>query len=188
MKKVLVVDDENNAAELLSFNLRVAGFEVSTAANGHEGLCKARALMPGLILLDVMLPEIDGFEVCRLLRQDPLTCEIPIIMLTAMTSEISRLVGLESGADEYLTKPVSPRQLISRVNSLLRDQARKKPRGQFHLKDLFVDLANHFVTVNGARVELTKREFKLLSFVAQAILRRMEAAAPAALARHYLDL
>ncbi len=188
MKKVLVVDDENDAAELLSFNLRVAGFEVITAANGQEALCKARALMPGLILLDVMLPEIDGFEVCRLLRQDPLTCEIPIIMLTAMTSEISRLVGLESGADEYLTKPVSPRQLVSRVNSLLRDQARKKPRSQFHLKDLFVDLANHFVTVNGARVELTKREFKLLSFVAQAILRRMEAAAPAALARHYLDL
>ena len=99
MKKVLVVDDENDAAELLSFNLRVAGFEVITAANGQEALCKARAFMLGLILLDVMLPEIDGFEVCRLLRQDPLTCEIPIIMLTAMLSEISRLVGLESGAD-----------------------------------------------------------------------------------------
>ena len=120
MKKILVVDDENDVAELFSFNLRAAGFEVITAANGQEALGKARALMPGLILLDVMLPEIDGFEVCRLLRQDPLTRQIPIIMLTAMVSEISRLVGLESGADEYLTKPLSPRQLVSRVSGLVK--------------------------------------------------------------------
>lgn len=188
MPKILLVDDEPDGVELMAFNLRAAGFEVIMASNGEEALCKARSLSPSLIVLDVMLPEIDGFEVCRLLRRDPLTFTLPIIMLTALSSEISRFVGLETGADDYLTKPASPREVVSRVSRLLRSNPRKTPGTQFHVKDLFVDVPNQLVTVNGSRIELSRREFELLSFLAQTIFRRVEAASRISLARNSLDL
>lgn len=126
-KKILVVDDDADIVELLSFNLKQAGFAVGTADNGIEALKKARSIAPDLILLDLMLPELDGFAVCEILRRTPGTATIPIIMLTAMSGELGRLSGLECGANDYLTKPFSPRQLVSKVDALLRKQDTTPP-------------------------------------------------------------
>ena len=122
--KILVVDDEPDALELIEVNLKGAGFDVLTAANGRQALEKARAALPALVLLDVMLPEVDGLEVCKSLRRDPKTASIPIIMLTARAAEIDRVLGLELGADDYITKPFSPRELILRVRNLLKRHGR----------------------------------------------------------------
>jgi DNA-binding response OmpR family regulator len=118
-KKILVVEDDQDLAELLSFNLRNAGFAIGTASDGVEALKKARSAAPDLILLDLMLPELDGFAVCEILRHDPATASVPIIMLTAMSGELARLAGLEAGANDYITKPFSPRQLLARVEAIL---------------------------------------------------------------------
>src|SRR5580704_12220128 len=120
MPKVLVVDDEPDALELIKFNLKGAGYDVATAADGEEALKKARQLLPDLIVLDLMLPEVDGLEVCKILRRDPRVSSIPIIMLTAKAAEIDRVLGLELGADDYVTEPFSPRELMLRVKRLLR--------------------------------------------------------------------
>ncbi len=117
--KILVVDDEPDIVELVSFNLQQEGFEVITAANGWDAVEQARAVSPDLILLDLMLPELDGFAVCEILHRHPATESIPIIMLTAWTSEPSRILGLELGADDYVTKPFSPRELMLRVHRVL---------------------------------------------------------------------
>jgi len=121
--KILVVDDEPDIVELIGFNLRAEGYEVITAANGREALNQARANLPDLIVLDLMLPEMDGLTVCELLHHLPSTARIPIIMLTAWKSELTRLIGLDTGAKEYITKPFSPRELVSRINTTLRNQA-----------------------------------------------------------------
>ena len=118
-KKILVVEDDTDLVELLSFNLKSCGFSVGTAADGAEALKKVRSLAPDLILLDIMLPELDGFAVCEILRRDPATARIPVIMLTAMSSEFARLNGLEAGADDYVTKPFSTKKLVERVKELL---------------------------------------------------------------------
>jgi DNA-binding response OmpR family regulator len=118
-KKILVVEDDPDLVELLSFNLRACGFVVSTADNGVDGLKRARVIIPDLILLDLMLPQLDGFGVCEVLRRDPATAAIPIIMVTAMSSQFARLAGLEAGATDYITKPFSPKQLIARVREML---------------------------------------------------------------------
>src|ERR1039457_2701536 len=118
--KILVVDDEPEAVELVEFNLKQAGYEVFTAADGAEALTKSRAKTPNLIVLDLMLPEMSGLEVCKTLRRDPATAAIPIIMLTAKAAEIDRVLGLELGADDYLTKPFSPRELVLRIRTVLR--------------------------------------------------------------------
>jgi DNA-binding response OmpR family regulator len=117
--RILVVDDEPETVELVEFNLRQAGFEVATACDGAEAIQKTRAQLPNLIVLDLMLPEVDGLEVCKILRRDANTAAIPIIMLTAKASELDRVLGLELGADDYLTKPFSPRELVLRVKKLL---------------------------------------------------------------------
>jgi DNA-binding response OmpR family regulator len=118
-KKVLIVEDDPDLVELLSFNLRAAGFAVGTAADGLDAIKKARSLIPDLILLDLMLPELDGFGVCEILRRDPATAGIPIFMVTAMSSQFARLAGMEAGANDFITKPFSPKQLISRVHEIL---------------------------------------------------------------------
>src|ERR1043166_5944706 len=125
-QKILVVDDEPDAVELVAFNVKAAGYEVVTASNGEEALTKARTLLPRLIVLDLMLPEVDGMEVCKVLRRDPRTRGIPIIMLTAKAGEIDRVLGLELGADDYVTKPFSPRELVLRIKRLLRSAAAKE--------------------------------------------------------------
>jgi DNA-binding response OmpR family regulator len=119
-KKILVIDDDVEVVELVCFNLKKAGYSIGTAGDGIDALKKARSLAPDLILLDLMLPGLDGFAVCEILRRDPATAAIPIIMLTALSSELSRLAGMDCGANDYLTKPFSPRLLVARVEKLLR--------------------------------------------------------------------
>jgi DNA-binding response OmpR family regulator len=119
-KKILVVEDDVELVELLCFNLRKAGFSVGTANDGIEALKKARSLGPDLILLDLMLPELDGLAVCDILRRDPATASVPIIILTAMSSQLARFTGLGAGADDFITKPFSPKLLLERVEERLR--------------------------------------------------------------------
>jgi two-component system phosphate regulon response regulator PhoB len=166
--KILVVDDEPDAVELIEFNLKAAGYEVVCAADGAEALKKTRTYLPDLIVLDVMLPEVDGLEVCKLLRRDPVTASIPILMLTAKAAEIDRVLGLELGADDYMTKPFSPRELALRIKSLLRRGAAPAEKGsQFTIGELYIDIPRHIVTVAGRDIDLTATEFKLLTTLAQ---------------------
>jgi len=168
MPKILVVDDEPDAVELIDFNLKAAGYDVVTAADGNEALKKARSSLPDLIVLDLMLPEVDGLEVCKILRRDPATAAIPIIMVTAKAGEIDRVLGLELGADDYITKPFSPRELVLRVKNLLkRGQGEEEKKDRYQMGDLLIDIPRHLVTVQGKRVELTATEFKLLTVLAQ---------------------
>ena len=168
MTKILVIDDEPDAVELVEFNLRSAGYEVVTAADGAEALKKARAHSPDLVVLDVMLPEVDGLEVCKILRRDPATSGIPLIMLTAKAAEIDRVLGLELGADDYITKPFSPRELVLRIKNLLkRGQGPEEKKDRFQTGELLIDVPRHLVTVQGKRVELTATEFRLLTVLAQ---------------------
>jgi two-component system phosphate regulon response regulator PhoB len=166
--KILVVDDEPEAVELVEFNLKQAGFDVVAAGDGSAALKKTRELLPGLVVLDLMLPEMDGLEVCKMLRRAPATATIPILMLTAKAAEIDRVLGLELGADDYLTKPFSPRELVLRVKNLLQ-RGRGEPETIEKLKfgDLLIDLPRHLVTLRGKPMSLTATEFKLLTVLAQ---------------------
>ena len=167
-QKILVVDDEVDVTELLEFNLKAAGYDVISAEDGPTALRKARDQQPDLIVLDVMLPEMQGTDVCKELRRDPVTASIPIIMLTAKASEIDRVLGLELGADDYVTKPFSPRELVLRVRGLLRrGQTADQPQEVMKVGDLMVDIPKHQVTVKGKPVDLTATEFKLITTLVQ---------------------
>jgi two-component system phosphate regulon response regulator PhoB len=162
------VDDEPEAVELVEFNLKQAGFDVAVAADGAEALKKARGLMPSLIVLDLMLPEVDGLEVCKMLRRDSATSKVPIIMLTAKAAEIDRILGLELGADDYITKPFSPRELVLRVKRILqRGQASDQEQERLKFGELLIDGPRHLVNWRGKKVDLTATEFKLLMLLAQ---------------------
>ncbi len=166
--KILVVDDEPEAVELVEFNLKQSGYAVTTAADGAEALKKARAQIPDLIVLDVMLPEMDGFEICKTLRLDPATARVPILMLTAKAAEIDRVLGLELGADDYLTKPFSPRELLLRMKKIIgRGASEEKPKEQMRFGDLLIDLPRHLASWKNKPIELTATEFKLLTILAQ---------------------
>jgi two-component system phosphate regulon response regulator PhoB len=167
--KILIVDDEPDALELIEFNLKGAGYEVVTAVDGEEALKKARSLLPALIILDIMLPELDGMQVCKLLRREAATARIPIIMLTAKAAEIDRVLGLELGADDYVTKPFSPRELVLRVKGLLRRKTEggEEKHERIHIGELVIDVPRHEVLISGKRVLFTATEFKLLTVLAQ---------------------
>jgi two-component system phosphate regulon response regulator PhoB len=165
--KILVVDDEPDVLDLVTYNLTQAGFQTLTAADGAEALRKARSTAPDLIVLDLMLPELDGLEVCKLLRRDSKTSAIPIIMLTARAGEMDRIVGLELGAVDYVPKPFSPRELVLRVKKRLEKSGGEPPKNLFEFGPLQVDISRHLVTVKGRRVELTATEFKLLILLVQ---------------------
>jgi two-component system phosphate regulon response regulator PhoB len=166
--RILVVDDEPDAIELIAFNLKAAGYDVTSAADGDEALKKARAVLPHLIILDLMLPGVDGLAVCKQLRRDERTAPIPIIMLTAKAAEIDRVLGLELGADDYVTKPFSPRELVLRVKRLLRSEpAPANETDRIVWKELCVDVPRHRATVKGKPLDLTATEFKLLTILAQ---------------------
>ncbi|MGH7991854.1 MAG: response regulator transcription factor, partial [Limisphaerales bacterium] len=166
--KILIVDDEPDAIELLEFNLKQAGFEVVAAEDGAEALRKAKSSAPALIVLDVMLPELDGLEVCKLLRRDPTTSSLPIIMLTAKAAELDRVLGLELGADDYITKPFSPRELILRIKKILeRGKAGAKKIERFEISGLQIDVPRHQASWRGKEIPLTATEFKLLTLLAQ---------------------
>src|SRR5262249_268483 len=128
--KILVVDDEPDVVQLIEYNLKAAGYDVINAADGEEALKKARAGSPDLIILDLMLPEVEGLDVCKILRRDTSTSAIPIVMLTAKASETDRVLGLELGADDYVTKPFSPRELVLRVKRLLRSDGAKEEHAE----------------------------------------------------------
>jgi two-component system phosphate regulon response regulator PhoB len=167
-QKILIVDDEPDALELVKVNLGAAGFFVSTAADGEEALKKARSLSPDLILLDIMLPQVDGLEVCKILRRDETTRHIPIILLTAKAAEIDRVLGFEFGADDYVTKPFSPRELVLRVKALLRrGKSGDESAEQIRIGTLTIDIPRHAVHVQNRPVELTATEFKLITMLAQ---------------------
>lgn len=166
---ILIVEDEENILEALRYNLEREGYDVYTAVDGEEGLNLARRTKPDLVILDVMLPKMDGFEVCRILRGET---DVPIIMLTARGEEVDRVVGLEMGADDYVTKPFSTREFTVRVRNMLRRSklsanVKSSSVGGDVLVagDLEVDLASHVVRRNGAVVELKPREFDLLALL-----------------------
>ncbi len=165
--KILAADDEPDALELIEVNLKTAGYEVLVAINGAEALQKARAALPDLMLLDIMLPEMDGLEICKTLRHDAATSFMPIIMLTARAAEIDRVLGLELGADDYITKPFSPRELILRVRNVLkRASSESGGGGRIQLGGLVIDPSRHKVTYLDKPLELTATEFKLVTLLA----------------------
>jgi DNA-binding response OmpR family regulator len=166
---ILVVDDEPKIVELVEDYLKQAGFRVVTARDGHTALSVARNERPDLVILDLMLPGgIDGLDVCRVLRQDQLLRGVPVIMLTARTEETDRLIGLELGADDYVTKPFSPREVVARVKAVLRRaHGEADTSGILRVGDLAIDLAKRTVTVAGEAVSLTPTEFDLLAVLAR---------------------
>jgi DNA-binding response OmpR family regulator len=152
---------------LIEVNLKTAGYEVLTAADGSKALKMARAAVPDLILLDIMLPEMDGLEVCKALRRDAATAFLPIIMLTARAAEIDRVLGLELGADDYITKPFSPRELVLRVKNVLKRASAAAGGGdRIQFRDLVIDQPRHQVTYLGKPLDLTATEFKLVTVLA----------------------
>jgi len=164
---ILVVDDEQDLIELVRYNLLKDGFDVSAALDGESGLAAAFREKPDLVVVDLMLPGIDGLEVCRALRADERTAQIPVIILTAKTSESDRVVGLELGADDYVTKPFSPRELAARIKAVLRRVTQRQTTVDFiRHGDLSIDLIRHEVVCGDKSVDLTATEFRLLQFLA----------------------
>ena len=165
MPKILVVDDEANIIELAKLYLEREGYQVEGVSTGGEAITRQRATEPDLIILDLMLPDVDGFEVCRQIRTKS---EVPILMLTAKKEDVDKIVGLEIGADDYFTKPFNPRELVARVKAILRRyQAGQKMTDTVEMGSLRIDLARHEVTVSGEPVTLRTKEFALLSTLAQ---------------------
>jgi len=164
-RNILIIEDETDVADLLSLNLRKAGFRVSTAGDGASGLQKARDDRPDFIILDLMLPKMSGLEVCRILKSDAATARMPILMLTAKAEEIDRIVGLEFGADDYVTKPFSPREIVLRIRAIFRRG--EKADESLSAGPISIDPARHEVRVNGRQVHLTSLEFKLLRALMQ---------------------
>jgi DNA-binding response OmpR family regulator len=166
--KILLVDDEPDALEVLGYKLREAGFIPLFAKDGTRALAAARNDRPDLIVLDLMLPEVDGLEVCKILRRDPATASLPILMLTARAAEMDRVIGLELGADDYVTKPFSPRELILRIRKLLqRSQSAEEPHAHLRLGEIDINVPSHLVQVSGRPLTLTATEFKLLEILAR---------------------
>ena len=161
---ILAVDDEVHILELISFNLKAAGYHVVTALTGEEALKRCEVEKPSLVRLDIMLPGIDGLEVCRRLKGDRTTSNIPIIMLTARGDEVDKILGLELGADDYITKPFSVRELAARVKSLLRRVAPQQESEPQTLRagDIMIDITNYEAFKGGEKLSLTLKEFELL--------------------------
>jgi DNA-binding response OmpR family regulator len=167
-KAILIVEDEIDVIDLLTLSLRKAGgFTISTATDGVAGLEKARSEKPAFLILDLMLPKVSGLEICRILKSDPGTCHIPIMMLTAKAEEIDRIVGLEFGADDYVTKPFSPREVVLRIQAIMRRGEAKAEEEHLSAGDIVIDPARHRVSVAGKTVHLTSIEFKLLRTLVQ---------------------
>ena len=168
--QILIVEDERDIADLLRYNLQEAGFKTDYVRNGADALQRAVEKTPDLILLDLMLPEVDGTIVCRLLKNDPRTKNIPIVMVTAKTEEKDRVAGLELGADDYITKPFSPREVVLRVSAVLRRiQIGKQTEStkQIETHGVTIDLDKHQVLTESGSIDLTATEFKLITLFAE---------------------
>jgi two-component system OmpR family response regulator len=165
--KILIVEDDRNLLDTLKYNLRKEGYNTAAAADGAEALYIARQERPDLIILDIMLPKLSGFEVCRILRKE---MTVPILMLTAKTDEVDKVVGLEIGADDYMTKPFSMRELLARVRAMLRRaDISKQPSSEkkiLKIGELEVHIGRHQVLHKGSRLSLTPKEYDLLAFLA----------------------
>lgn len=167
-KHILVVEDEADLVELISYNLKKEGFNVDSAMDGETALSKIKKGRYDLVVLDLMLPGIQGMELCRILRNDPKTETLPIVMLTAKGEDVDKILGLEMGADDYITKPFSPRELVARVKAVLR-RSLEKPAAEKILKvgELLIDKERYAVTIKGRPMKLSATEFKLLLFLAE---------------------
>lgn len=167
--KVLVVDDEEPILELLKYNLEKDGFEVKTASDGAEGVGIARRFHPDLVLLDIMMPKMDGVEACRQMRQIPEMQKAFIVFLTARAEEYSEVAAFDVGADDYITKPIKPRALMSRINALFRREFKAAPQvaDQILAGDLLIDRTSYTITLNDQQITLPKKEFELLHYLAQ---------------------
>jgi len=165
LNKILIADDEPDILEIIEFNLKAEGYEVILAKNGSEAVDKARKTNPDLIILDIMMPGKTGIEVCNLLRMMPAFKTTLIIFLTAMADEGSEIQGLETGADDYLTKPISPKVLVSKVNSLFR-RLNKNETGILVVGDLHIDREKYLVSYLGQEIILARKEFELLALLA----------------------
>ena len=163
-KHILVVEDEPDTAELLEFHLENAGYKVTITEDGYQALKKIHKLRPDLLILDLMIPEIDGFEVCRLIRKDPANESLPVMMCTAKSDETSKIQGLDFGADDYVTKPFSPREVVLRVKNLLKrsDSVNRTDIERLSIGKITIDKNSYEVSVEGELLELTATEYKLL--------------------------
>lgn len=168
-KRVLVIDDEEHIVELIKFNLELNEFDVEAEYDGLEGYIKVKQTKPDLVLLDLMLPGIDGMEVCKRIRADKDISSTPIIMLTAKHMEDDKINGLDVGADDYITKPFSVNELVARVNAVLRryEKSKGNEAGSIELDEIKIDLKNYEVYKNGKKIDLTLKEFELLKLLAQ---------------------
>jgi two-component system phosphate regulon response regulator PhoB len=160
---VLLVDDERDLLSLLDFNLRAAGLETVLASTGEQALRELRRRLPDMVVLDLMLPDVSGTEICRAIKADPRTRHVPVLMLTAKGDEIDRIVGFELGADDYVTKPFSVRELVLRVKAILRRGAHPADGPPGRVGPIRVDVDSHRAYVDGAEIQLTPLEFKLLT-------------------------
>jgi len=168
-EKILIVDDERDIVKMLDYNLKKEGYRTISASDGEDALERVTREHPDLIILDLMLPGMDGLEVCKTLKQDTKTARIPIIMLTAKAQESDKIVGLELGADDYVTKPFSPRELIARIKAVVRRfQEKEKLPESLKIGDLSIDFARIVVSVKDKSVELTAKEFELLKTLIKA--------------------
>jgi len=164
---ILVADDEPDIRELVQYNLEKAGYRVVTAREGAEALSRAQASPPDAVVLDLLMPVLDGLSVLRSLRSEPATADLPILLLTARGSEMDKLLGFEHGADDYLTKPFSPRELVARVGAMLRRRRPAEDEGVVEIAGLRVDPSRHEASYEGDPLELTRREFGLLHHLAR---------------------
>jgi len=163
MNPILMIEDEKDIVDLVEYHLRQSGFSVLKALDGPSGLEIAKKNRPSLVILDLMLPGMDGKDLCRALKSNPLTQSIPILMLTAKTEEVDRVIGFELGADDYVTKPFSPRELVLRVKAILRrKEAPQEIEKKIQIEDLLIDMDRHQVYIKKNPVQLTSTEFKLL--------------------------
>jgi two-component system alkaline phosphatase synthesis response regulator PhoP len=165
MHKVLVVDDEEPILELLKYNLEKGGYEVKTALDGAKAVDIARRFVPDLVLLDIMMPKMDGVETCRLLRDIPELQKTFVVFLTARSEEYSEVAAFDVGADDYINKPIKPRALMSRIGALFRrDSKKSSPTSTITIGDLTIDRTSYTIKINGREINLPKKEFELLFF------------------------
>jgi len=165
-KKILIVEDEKDIIEMIEYNLKKEGYDTLSALNGEDAISAAKKAKPDLVILDLMLPGMDGFEVCKILKGNENTARIPIIMLTAKSQEADKVAGLELGADDYITKPFSPRELLARMKAVMRRKEPFPSRQTVRRGVISIDSVKHKVLVSGKEVSLTHTEFKLLEYMA----------------------
>ena len=165
--KILIIEDDRDIVEMLEYNLQEEGYKTISALNGEKGIALAEKERPDLVILDIMLPVMDGFEVCRTLKNNNRVAHIPIIILSAKSQETDKIVGLELGADDYVTKPFSPRELIARTRAILRRGREEQIDNIIQRGTITIDRIRHKVTVGKKEISLTLTEFKLLEFMAR---------------------